>query len=191
MTARAIPADFDPALPLKQSAQRHGVSPSAIFKWRKKVGYAPPRDDLWTHDDIRRLKSLYSGSSLNDIAATLGRTVSAVKAKAVALGLRRATGQFAPDRAPQISGRTQGVADMAAQHLRRDAPVFRCDADGAANPKGKCWRYGNILLSEAEMMAKAERKGWNADGWREVRRGETVTIGEAANRVMDGLRGAV
>ncbi|ALJ12618.1 hypothetical protein ATM17_12785 [Sphingopyxis macrogoltabida] len=162
-----IPADFNPALTMKQSAKIHGVSPTAIFKWRKKLGYVA-RDDLWTDDDIRRLKSLYSGSSLNDIAAALGRSVSAVKSKAVSLGLRRATGQFAPDRAPKISGRVQGVADMAAQHLRRDAPTFRCDANGKANPKGKFWRFGNITLTEDDMLAKAERKGWSADAWREI-----------------------
>lgn len=183
------PAGYDPAVPLKQTARRYGVSVATAHAWRKKAGYATPAPEgYWTDADIHQLKSLYSVSSLNDIAAALGRSVSAVKSKAVALGLRRATGQFAPDRAPKISGRVQGVADMAAQHLRRDAPTFRADADGQANPKGKFWRFGNITLTEEDMLAKAERKGWSADAWREIPRSGSVTIGEAANNVLSRMQ---
>lgn len=182
-----IPDHFDPTLTMKQSAARHGVSESCIFNWRKKLGYIA-RTDLWTEDDLRRLRSMYSGQSIPDIASALGRTVSAVKTKAIALGLRRATGHFAPDRAPVIRGRVTGHADMAAQHLQRIAPVFRVDADGKANPKGKCWRFGTIVLTEDEMIGKAERKGWNADAWREIPRSGSVTIGEAVNGVLSRMQ---
>lgn len=164
----AIPATFDPATPLKQSARIHNISVATAHNWRVKLGYQPPRDDLWHDDEIHRLKTLYSGNSLNDVAAMLGRTVSAVKSKAIALGLRRATGNFAPDRAPQIRGRCQGQADMAAQFLQRFAPVFRADADGSANPKGESWRYGSAILTEAELFERAERKGFDPDGWRRL-----------------------
>lgn len=164
----AIPPDFDPARPLKQSAKLHGISVGTAHKWRVKMGYKPDRADLWSEEDIRRLKSLYSNGSLNSIAATLGRTVSSVKSKAVNLGLRRATGNFSPDRAPQIRGRVQGQADMAAQHLQKFAPVFRCDERGEANPKGEFWRYGNTILTESEMLERAERKGWDANAWKRL-----------------------
>lgn len=163
-----IPANFDPATPLKQSAKLHGISVATAHKWRVKMGYVPPREDLWADDDVRTLKSLYSGHSAQHIAATLGRTVAAVKSKAIALGLRRSTGQFAPDRAPQIRGRCQGHADMAAQHLQRFAPVFRCTAEGDADPKGSHFRYGNSVLTEAEMIERAERKGFDPDGWKRL-----------------------
>ena len=164
----AIPASFDPATPLKQSAKLHGISVGTAHNWRVKMGYQPPRDDLWTDDDIRWLKTLYSGSSLNDIAAQLGRTISAIKSMAIKLGLRRATGNFAPDRAPQIRGRVQGHADLAAQHLQKYAPVFRCQSDGAPTVRGSHWRYGSVVLTEAEMIARAERKGWDADEWKRL-----------------------
>ena len=38
-------------------------------------------------------------------------------------------------------------------------------------------------MTEAEMIAKAERKGFKADAWRELA-DPTVTIGEAANSVL-------
>lgn len=163
-----IPANFDPATPLKQSAKLHGISVATACKWRQKLGYIAPRENLWSDDDICRLKSLYSGHSAQHIAATLGRTVASVKSKAIALGLRRSTGQFAPDRAPQIRGRCQGQADMAAQHLQRFAPVFRCSPDGAADPKGTHFRYGSSILTEAELFARAERKGFDPDGWKRL-----------------------
>src|SRR3546814_3837843 len=95
---------------------------------------------------------MYSGSSLNDIAAVLGRSVSSVKSKAVSLGLRRSTGQFAPDRAPQIRGRVQGQADMAADYIRSHdrTPVYRCDREGKPNPKAKFWKYGYGSLVRSE-----------------------------------------
>lgn len=182
----AIPASFDPALPLKQSAAIHGIGIATAHAWRKKLGYVPERADLWTDDDIRRLKSLYLGNSVGTIAHALGRSHASIKSKAISLGLRKATGQFAPDRAPKVSGRAMGVADMAARHLQREAPVFRADADGTPNPKGKCWRYGNTVLAEADLLAKAERKGWKQDAWKEL--SGPVTIGEAANRVLAGLK---
>lgn len=164
-----IPDTFDPARPLKQSAKLHNVSVATASNWRQKLGYqAPERTDLWTDDEIYRLKTLYAGNSLGHIAAAIGRTESSVKSMAVKLGLRKATGNFAPDRAPQIRGRVQGHADMAAQHLQKYAPVFRCSPDGSPNPKGSCWRYGSTVLTEAEMIARAERKGWDADAWKRL-----------------------
>jgi hypothetical protein len=98
-----------------------------------------------------------------------GRSAVAIKGRASAMGLKKAPGNFARDRVARFEGqRPKGTADMAAQHLRRDAPVFRCKADGSADPKGKCWRYGNTVLSEQEMIAKAERKGWDGQAWRNI-----------------------
>ena len=167
------PAGYDPAVPLKQTAARYGVSVATAHKWRKKAGYRTPLPEgHWTDADIHRLRTMYSGSSLNDIAAVLGRSVSSIKSKAQSLGLRRATGHFAPDRAPQIRGRVQGQADMAADFIRSHdrTPVYRCDREGKPNPKAKFWKYGygSLVLTEDALIAKAERKGWQADSWREI-----------------------
>lgn len=167
------PAGFDPTIPLKQTAALYGVSVATAHKWRKKVGYKTPLPEgHWTDTDIHRLRTMYSGSSLNDIAAVLGRSVSSVKSKAVSLGLRRSTGQFAPDRAPQIRGRVQGQADMAADYIRSHdrTPVYRCDREGKPNPKAKFWKYGygSLVLTEDALIAKAERKGWKSDAWQEI-----------------------
>jgi hypothetical protein len=62
-----------------------------------------------------------------------------------------------------------GREQDAAQHLRKHFPaVFRCDEAGRYDPKGSGWLVGAKVLTPAEMIAKAELKGWRADAWREL-----------------------
>lgn len=63
----------------------------------------------------------------------------------------------------------RSMEDQAADHLRRTAPVHRCNADGSFDHRGSHWRYGNIVLDRAAMLARAERKGWDPDAWRELK----------------------
>lgn len=170
-TPLALPADYDPAMPLRLAAAKYRVSRGTLSKWRKAVGYhgKPGALEPWTDNEIQQLRANFNTLSYGQIGALIGRTASAVKSRAIEMGLRKASALFQRDHRARFEGqRVQGIADMAAQHLRRDAPVFRCDADGQANPKGKCWRFGNLTLTEDEMLAKAERKGWRADAWREL-----------------------
>ena len=170
-STKPIPADFDPTLPLRKAVVRYRVSKSTAHKWRKQMGYIGPGGTVgaWTDRDVYLLRTNFNAMTYSQLCELLGRTAPSIKAKASSIGLKKAQGNFARDRGTAFfAQRAQGVADMAAQHLRRDAPVFRADADGTPNPKGKCWRYGNVVLAEAEMIAKAERKGWDADSWREI-----------------------
>jgi hypothetical protein len=188
---RPVPADFDPSLPLREACIRYSTSKTTAHRWRREVGYSGPGGTIspWTERDVYLLRTNFNGMTYTQLVDLLGRSAEAIKAKAKTLGLKKAQGNFARDSRPVFHGqRAQGVADMAAQHLRRDAPVFRADADGSANPKGKFWRFGNITLTEDEMLAKAERKGWSADAWREIPRSGLVTIGEAANSVLAGMK---
>lgn len=64
--------------------------------------------------------------------------------------------------------RDTSVAGMAADHLRRIAPVYRCDERGRQDVKGALWRVGNGILTDAEVIARAERKGWQSDAWQRL-----------------------
>ena len=168
---KPIPADFDPSLPLRKAVERYRISKATAHKWRKQMGYVGPGGTVgaWTERDVYLLRTNFNTMTYSQLCELLGRSAVSIKSKANSIGLRKAQGNFARDSRPTFfAQRSQGVADMAAQHLRRDAPVFRADADGKANPKGKCWRYGNTVLTEDEMIAKAERKGWQQDAWREL-----------------------
>lgn len=188
---RPVPHNFDPSLPLRAMVERYHTSKTTAHRWRQEVGYSGPGGTVsaWTERDVYLLRTNFNAMTYGQLCELLGRSAAAVKAKATSIGLKKAQGNFGRDSRPTFFGqRAQGVADMAAQHLRRDAPVFRADADGTANPKGKCWRYGNAVLTEDELLAKAERKGWSADAWREIPRSGSVTIGEAADAVLSRMQ---
>lgn len=168
---RPVPEGFNPDLPLRVLAEQYRCSRTTADRWRRDIDYTGPGAQIgaWTDRDVYLLRTNFNAMTYAQLCELLGRSPSSVKSKALTLGLKKAQGNFARDSRPTFCGqRAQGVADMAAQHLRRDAPTFRADADGKPNPKGKFWRFGNITLTEAEMLAKAERKGWNADSWREI-----------------------
>lgn len=164
-----VPDNFDPTMPLREAARYHKVHKNTVSRWRAKIG-APGANAPapWTDDDLHRLRTNFNAMSYEALARMLGRSVDSVRQRANRIGLKKASGTFAPDRAPQIRGRVTGIADMAQQHLQRFAPCFRCDESGTANPKGKFFRFGNAVLSEDEMMERAERKGWRKDAWREL-----------------------
>lgn len=48
----------------------------------------------------------------------------------------------------------------AAHYLRRWTPIYRCDLGGKYDPNGGYWRSGNAVLTAAEIIARAENKGW-------------------------------
>lgn len=168
-----IPLDFrDNALrPLRELAERYGVDRHTAAKWRRLCGVTDfPRRPSWSKTEDDYLRANFHDHGPTVIGKELGRSSNAVKARARKLGL----GSMRPRGVPQLatsrlSGeRTYGRADAAAQHLQHYASVYRCDVEGHADHKGGFWRYGNIILTEPELLAKAERKGWRADSWREI-----------------------
>ena len=168
---RPVPEGFNPDMSLQAIADQYGVSRTTADRWRRDIGYTGTGGTIgaWTERDVYMLRTNFNAMTYAQLCELLGRTPLAIKSKANSIGLRKLQGNFARDSRAVFHGqRAQGTADMAAQHLRRDAPVFRVDADGKANPKGKCWRFGTIVLTEVEMIAKAERKGWNPHQWKEL-----------------------
>lgn len=67
--------------------------------------------------------------------------------------------------------RDTSTEGRAADHLRRYAPLYRCDAHGRADPKGSHWSYGYsdpLILTPEEMVERARGKGFDADDWKRV-----------------------
>lgn len=69
---------------------------------------------------------------------------------------------------PLIDARDQSRAGLAAQFLQKFGPVFRCTAEGQADPKGTHWRRSSSVLTDAEIMERATRQGWRPNQWREL-----------------------
>lgn len=131
----------------------------------------------WTDAEIALLRERWKNSSAEQIAGLIHRGIPAVKTKALKLGLRKPrTGGWGYT--SEMSGRrfdgekAQDLADRAADFVRRHdrTQIYRCDADGQQSLKGQHFKYGfgSLVLTEAELIAKAERKGWRPDAWREL-----------------------
>lgn len=53
--------------------------------------------------------------------------------------------------------RDSSAAGMAADYLRPDyVPVYRCTADGQPKPEGSHWRCGRLVLTDAEIIERAD-----------------------------------
>jgi choline dehydrogenase-like flavoprotein len=76
--------------------------------------------------------------------------------------------QVRPPITPRPAAPKTGRAEEAAQYLRRYTFVFRCHSGGCAAQNGLFWRYGNTVLTTAELIARAKRHGFNPDAWREI-----------------------
>lgn len=59
-------------------------------------------------------------------------------------------------------------AGMAADYLRKYGAVYRCTPMGAADLKGSHWRRGSAILTDAEIVERAEYNGFDADAWKRV-----------------------
>lgn len=68
------------------------------------------------------------------------------------------------NRQPTVTGRVSGTADYAADFLRKECPIFRCKDDGKADFAGKMFRRGSRVMTEAELIGLAKRKGWQEFG---------------------------
>jgi transposase len=69
----------------------------------------------------------------------------------------------------RISLRKSGREEDAAQHLRRYfIGVFHCDEDGRAKQDGTHWRCGNAVLTGAELIERAVRKGFDPEAWKRL-----------------------
>jgi transposase len=70
-----------------------------------------------------------------------------------------------------ILPRDYSLEGMAADHLRKWAPVYRCSERGGV-PEDKSrlthWRYGNAILTPAEMIERARGKGFDERTWERI-----------------------
>lgn len=178
MSTKPVPADFAeraPAMTAEAMCAHYRVSAPTITRWRKESGV------------FDRPRPIRAGRKIDDIPA--GFAVAAPTMTLKELRVRFRAGEATVRRWLKHTGTeclldrgygrdkpapvkvTVGVQALAARAadecLRRLAPVFRCRADGRADPNGSHWFYGRARTAD-ELVAIAERKGWSADAWKHV-----------------------
>lgn len=125
----------------------------------------------WTPAEDALLRTRHGDWKIEDIARHLNRTLASVSSRATKLKLAsgRRFGRVGPVAG---SSRCLSHSDKAAEYLRRHdrTQVFRCTSAGRPDPRGNHYRYGfgHVVLTDEELVAKAERKGWLPDAWREL-----------------------
>ena len=191
-----VPPDFAERAPRATNlalARHYHRSLMIIARWRKEAGIPCRRPQRKPVEPRRRYRvpapvdfaATAAGLSVTALAQHYGQDRKvvqrwldeagivlerAVPVPKVNRGGRRAISGRGPGRPPlsRNAPLPSGRVEEAAQHLRRFTPVYRCGPKGAADPKGKFWRYGAAVLTPAEMVARAERHGFDADAWRRV-----------------------
>lgn len=134
----------------------------------------------WSDQEVEFLMKNYRTMTAAEIGIAIGRPLSGVKHRVRVLGLSKPkfrppvpSGSLTNGRGGlticmSINNVPQGLPERAADFLRIHdrVPMYRCDSIGRAAPKGEFWRYGNAVLADAEVIAKAQRKGWDENEWR-------------------------
>lgn len=176
---RAMPDDFRDVAPgksLNELQRIYGCGPDAARRWRNEAGIE------WKKPAVARTPRravpdgfalVASSMTMKQLRERFGAGESLIQRFCRDAGVtpRRSGHSFWRQSGPRplIDARDVGRAGQAAIFLQRLGPVFRCTAEGRADPKGTHWRRGSAVLTDAELMQRAERNGWAPDAWREVR----------------------
>jgi transposase len=176
-----LPADWHQVAPgrsIPHLAAHYGVGRSTIIRFRTETGVegAPPHSPNSMADRFSDLAERAREMTLKQLAAHYGCQRGTVTKYLQARGLTarppvRVT--FVPNAyatAPvDRHQRDMTVAGRAVDEcLRRFGRVYRCDAQGKPSPAGTHWNRNGFVLSDDEVIERAERLGWDANAWKRV-----------------------
>jgi len=125
-----MPADFPEhaSLTLEQLMEKYGRARAVLRRWRKEAGYIPGKPKVVEPAQVP------------------------CPAPLQVHGLKRMAGVGAP--LPYRRDMTK--AGRAAEYLQQFGGVWRCAESGKPDPEGKFWRRGNAVLTDAEIIERAE-----------------------------------
>lgn len=185
---RDAPVDFaEMAVKMSnpQLVKHYGCGSLLPARWRKELGLGegprmksgPPKQkmpaDFATWALGKSLRAISEHYGMSSEAARRFRVEAGIEAPPVGFHRQPASPaplityayMAAPLNRPVRDGSRAG---MAADYLRKFGAVFRCTAMGAADAKGSHWRRGSAILTDAEIIQRAEYNGWSADAWKRV-----------------------
>lgn len=183
--SRPMPDGFaeHAAKPMADLKKRYSAGDSTIRKWRKTLAFEAPLGpklkqmpegfaEAQKGKSIVQLAELYGCGKLpvsrwlKEIGIQRERFVSvAVVKPAKPAHLVRNVHMTTPvDRAVKDGSR----AGLAADFLRKFGPVYKCNDRGSADIAGSHWRRGSSILTDAEIIERAEYNGWSHDAWKQV-----------------------
>jgi hypothetical protein len=184
--SRDMPADFaeHATEPMKDLKKRYSAGDPNIRKWRQQLAVTVslgPKIKQMPADfaEVQQGKSILTLAEhygcgklpvsrwLKELGIQRERFVSAapVNTPAKPAHLVRNAYMTTPvDRALKDGSR----AGLAADFLRKFGPVWKCNDRGSPDIAGSHWRRGSSILTDAEIIERAQYNGWSADAWKRV-----------------------
>lgn len=126
--------------------------------------------------------AIQQGKSILELCSYYSRNKQTIRRWLAEIGVNRAEARRSyatkPTRAarhilPFVAPTTAPARDTtdagrAATFLQHYGAVYRCNERGSPDVAGKRWRRGSAILTDAELIERAERLGWDANAWRRV-----------------------
>jgi hypothetical protein len=189
--------EFGPVKPNAWLMEHFGIGNNQLWRWRKVTGIRAPHDrgnyrpipadfarvapgmtatglrkHYRTCEDTARRWAKESGIELaTRQSRDKGMFANRTKSNGLNFAHRRknslgiATATRALKAAPP---KLSDIYERAADFLRKDAVIFRCDINGKQVCDGFFWRYGNRVLEADELLQRAYRHGFEPDAWKRV-----------------------
>lgn len=184
---RPVPADFADHAPHESNTKllrRYNCGHKLLYRWRRETGIPADTIHILLPAEVPDGFALVAPDmTMHELRERYGRAAGTIRKWCRATGVtpRRAERRVTSPRAVMIGNaerrftplntrtRDMSRAGQAATFLQRLGPVYRCDASGRQDPKGTRWnRGGRTILTDAELIERAERNGWAPDAWRDL-----------------------
>lgn len=174
------PADFDElfhnnsVMALRQICGRSGVT---IARWIRERGLSRPagwRQPLeqapsYFADAVKRGSTI---AQLKEMTGKGGAVVRRWRTEALADMVVKPQPRKLPALGHSVTRLTtpsRGYGEEAATFMQRDGwIVYRCTTEGRQSIGGKFWRLGRLVVTDAELVERAERKGFTPNAWRQL-----------------------
>jgi hypothetical protein len=171
---RCLPADFAEHAPFSTNPElqdRYNCCGDIITRWRREAGI--PSKKCRRDSDPAPAGFSHTAPTMTkaELRAHYHRGGSTIDRWLKETGVMwRRKLPVVPVRVPRkIITANVNRASHAADFLRRFGPVVRCNSTGTFDPRGDHWRRGSKVLCADEIIARAERQGFNPDAWKELR----------------------
>lgn len=174
-TPRPMPDDFPKlakGMNRYQLVKHYKTSDKAVARWATECGVMPVRTvNRPVPDDWEQLCSVHTAAELSRMfqadPKVIKRWIAETEIEPVPFDRKsivppkRKPDPFKLMGAPHkaiIRDKPRSIWDDAADVLRAERwAVYRCDEKGKADPKGRYWRAGMVILTPDDLLARADK----------------------------------
>lgn len=166
---RPMPDDFADRAPYMSSRELmalYRTSDRQVARWRRETGILPPNR---LPDPPADFAEQARQMRISDLARHYIVTRKVILAWAKRVGVKpkagpRPTGSWGYGSMVRPNDRDQRPDShglRAQTFMQRFAPCYRVDDNGRPDPAGSSFRFGRRIMSEAQLIARAEAKGFS------------------------------